>query len=337
MNRRAMIFAILIALLFSLVPILQSPVKADCPEIITPTEQVGLQGAITADSINLRSEPNTTSASLGILRRNDVVMVTGRNGIGTWAQITTSTGIVGWVGSPYVLLLNNAKFSDVPVVDEESNTAGSTSGPASGGLQGAITADSINLRSEPNTTSASLGILRSNDVVMVTGRNVDGTWAQISTSAGVVGWIGSPFVVLLQGKFSDVPVVDPNAPAAAATEEATATAEATGEATDCPPTPTGDGAATPAAEATSDASSGSVSAGLKGAITADSIHVRSEPNQNSQDLGIVRRNDVVMVVGRNEIGTWAKITTSNGVTGWLGSAYVVLLEGKFRDLPTMTQ
>jgi len=255
MNRRVLIFVTLIALLFTFAPLLQTTVRADCPETspAATAEVTGVKGAITADSIHVRSEASASSEDLGIVRRNDVVMVLGRNNESTWAQITTSAGVTGWIGSPYVVLLNNGKLNDLPVV----GAAGSES--------------------------------------------------------------------------------------AAATEEATApageaTAAATEEATPCPPTPTNGtgGAETPAANATeATTDGGNATAGLKGAITADSIRVRSEPSQTSQDLGIVRRNDVVMVIGRNSGGTWAKITTSAGVTGWVGSAYVVMLQGKYTDLPVV--
>src|SRR5437868_5967521 len=118
MNRRVLIFVVLIALLFTFVPFLRSTVRADCPET-TPaatTEATGMKGAISAASVNLRAEPATTSASLAILHANDVVRVVGRNADGTWAMVSTSAGVTGWLGSAYVVMLEG-KFSDVPVVE----------------------------------------------------------------------------------------------------------------------------------------------------------------------------------------------------------------------------
>ncbi len=302
MKRRLTIFATLIALLFSVLPILQSPVYADCGEQPTPSAPTtGLKGAITADAINVRSEPNEGSASLVVLHRNDVVMVVGRNASGTWAQVQ-SGDITGWVGSAYVTMLQG-KFNDVPVAGTTGGgetTTGNTGTGNATGLKGAITADAVNVRSEPNEGSASLVVVHKNDVVMVIGKNASGTWAQVQ-SGNVTGWIGSAYVVMLQGKFDDVPV-------AGTTTGGETTTGNTGN--------TGTGNAT----------------GLKGAITADSVVVRSEPSTSADNLATLHRNDVVLVIGKNAGGTWAQVQTGN-ITGWVGSAYVVMLQGKFDDVP----
>jgi uncharacterized protein YgiM (DUF1202 family) len=71
----------------------------------------------------------------------------------------------------------------------------------------ALVVQQINIRSGPGTSFDSIGILNTNDVVTLTGKNSRGTWLQIDYSPGPdgKGWVNSGFVKA--DKVTDLPIV----------------------------------------------------------------------------------------------------------------------------------
>lgn len=65
-------------------------------------------GKITATALNLRSNPTTSSKVLGTLSENDIVSVFSMqetsDSYGTWYQVRSANGKIGWVASKYLKL-----------------------------------------------------------------------------------------------------------------------------------------------------------------------------------------------------------------------------------------
>lgn len=142
---------------------------------------------ITTTQLNVRTEPSTASEVLGIIGANTTVQIVGKDTAENWWQITYEAGVdtKGWVTAQYVKTANKP---DVPVI------GGGGLNPQSGAT--AVVIRQINIRSGPNTTFDSLGILNANDIVNLTGKNSNGTWLQFSFPMGPEGkgWINSGFV-----------------------------------------------------------------------------------------------------------------------------------------------
>jgi len=359
MNRRVIVFAVLMGLLLSLA-MLGGTANARQPG----QAGGGVRGRVISDGLRVRSQPNNTSAQIGLLKAAAFVTVLGKNQNSTWLLIRSDTGITGWVGSPYIALTQGT-LKEVPVTSENAavgtaapggteeataaatespcpptgSTGGNTTGgntgtsgatPAAGGVRGRVISDGLRVRSEPNSTSAQIGLLRAAAFVTVLGKNDIGTWLLIRSDTGLTGWVGSAFVRLTEGSLKDVPVTDQTA---SATEEAagSATEGAAQAATPCATeaaTAAATNAATPAAGGTT-AAAGNV----RGRVISDGLRVRSQPNNTAAQVGLLKAAAFVTVIGKNQIGTWLLIRSDTDLTGWVGSAYIALTQGTLKDVP----
>ena len=109
------------------------------------------------------------------------------------------------------------------------------------------------------------------------------------------------------------PVVEPTPP-----PEQVAQAEPTPTPTPEPtPTPTPEPTATPTAEPPAEGV-------VKATINSETLNLRAGPGTNYAKLGIVRRGDVLTVIGKNENGSWIKIKANNGAEAWVNAEYVTL-------------
>jgi len=154
------------------------------PPLPQPTN-IPVQGT-TSTQLNVRSEPSTAGKVLGLITANSIVQIVGKDPGGNWWQILYEAGAdgKGWVTAQYVQTEGNL---NVPVVG---------GGTEQGSENSAVIVQQINVRSGPGTSFDSLGILNTNDVVNLTGRNRDASWLQIEFSGGPDGrgWVSSGFV-----------------------------------------------------------------------------------------------------------------------------------------------
>jgi uncharacterized protein YraI len=161
------------------------PSETSLPPSSTPTV-VPVEGT-TSTQLNVRAEPSTTSGVLGIIAVNTKVQITGTDPGGNWWQILYESGAdgKGWV---------TAQFVETTVKPEVPVIGGGEAKPNEG--DSAVVIQQLNIRSGPGTSFDSLGILNTNDVVTLTGRNRDGTWLEISFQGGPNGrgWVSSGFV-----------------------------------------------------------------------------------------------------------------------------------------------
>jgi uncharacterized protein YgiM (DUF1202 family) len=191
-------------------------------------------------------------------------------------------------------------------------------------VRGRVVSDGLRVRSQPGNTSAQIDLLKAAALVTVLGKNTAGTWLLIRTETGTTGWVGSPYIALTQGTLKDVPVVSESTAVGTAAPTAAAATEAATE-MPCPPaasTPGAETGATPAA-----------TSGLTGRVVSDGLRIRSLPSNTSAQIGLLKMSALVTVLGRNTSGTWLVVQTEDGLTGWVGSAYIALTSGQLSDIP----
>jgi uncharacterized protein YraI len=176
---------------------------------------------VTSTQVNVRSEPSTGSAVLGMIAAEMRVEITGRDPGGNWWQILYPQGTQqkGWVTAQYVVASSPDR---IPVI------GGSEAAPGEEGPL-AIVQQQINIRSGPGTGFNSLGTLNPQDVVSLTGKDPNGAWLQIDFPAGPEGkgWLNAAFVQA-QG-VEDLPII---------TEEGVVIGTGTPTLTPAPPTAT---------------------------------------------------------------------------------------------------
>src|SRR5690606_31622145 len=80
-----------------------------------------------------------------------------------------------------------------------------------------------NVRSGPDTRFEIVGQLAQGDSVLVTGRDDEGRWLQVTLDSGESGWLPL-FVLTLEGELEDIPVVDNGLATSAPEEEVTVAA-----------------------------------------------------------------------------------------------------------------
>jgi uncharacterized protein YraI len=122
-----------------------------------PAAPVANTFRVTARALNVRSGSGTSYGKIGTVRANEIVTIIGYAADGLWAQLSTG----GWVSMAYIAPINVA----VDVGDY------------------IVTATTLNVRSGPGTSSAKIGSLTNNALVMVTA--VTNGWAQIEYHGGI--------------------------------------------------------------------------------------------------------------------------------------------------------
>ena len=83
------------------------------------------------------------------------------------------------------------------------------------------------------------------------------------------------------------------------------------------PTPTTPAAPTPVPEPTS-------TPVLMAIVTADALNLRAGPGTEYDRLGLVRLDDELRVVGRNEAGDWIAVVAPGGINAWVAVEYTRL-------------
>jgi uncharacterized protein YraI len=157
---------------------------------------------MTSTQVNVRAEPSTSSAVLGILPPNTKVEITGKDPGEGWWQINYPLGQgeeqKGWVTAQYI---TTTTTPDVPSI------GGNQTNPNSGNV--AIVQQQINVRSGPGTDFNSLGTLNPQDVVGLIGKDANGVWLQIEFAAGPEGkgWVNAAFVQAQGVDLSGLPIV----------------------------------------------------------------------------------------------------------------------------------
>jgi SH3-like domain-containing protein len=108
--------------------------------ILSRKNVIEVKGRVTAGKLNIRKKPSLKSKVVGQVKRGDLLEIF--NELGDWYQIVLNKRKTAFVYKRYV-----------EIVREEKN--------------GIITANTLNVRSQPNTESQVLGKLHKNDVVNI--------------------------------------------------------------------------------------------------------------------------------------------------------------------------
>lgn len=155
-----------------------------------------IEGTTTTE-VNVRAEPSTIGANLGVVLSFSKVQIIGKEQFGKWYQIlySGSPDGKGWVAVAYVQM--NAAV-EIPVVEIESGSGYEMSG---------LVTQGINVRSGPGTTYDSLGTLIPNDIAAITGKDTSSKWIQIKfpNSPDGIGWVALEFLQV--NNLDSVPVI----------------------------------------------------------------------------------------------------------------------------------
>lgn len=119
---------------------------------------------ISSGTLNLRSEASTTSTVLDNLNKYAVIKLVEADLADGWCKVTTYDGKTGYIKQSFI--------TDMPAPAIQT-----------------VTADTLNLRSQPSTSSTKLTQLSKNDTVLILQFNVTGDWCKIQTLTGKVGFV----------------------------------------------------------------------------------------------------------------------------------------------------
>ena len=185
------------------------PTSTPLPPTAVPTA-LPVEGQTTTE-VNVRAEPSTASASLGVVAPFYTVQVVGKDASGKWFQVlySASPNGVGWVRADFVQV---AAEAEIPVWEVEAGS----------GVVRGVVIRGVNVRSGPGGDFGSLGLLNEFDVVSILGRDGSGGWMQIqyAGSPDGLGWVAADYLDVDDAGV--LPVVGEPIPSAVVTEAGSA-------------------------------------------------------------------------------------------------------------------
>lgn len=152
------------------------------PPTLAPTAMP--QEGTTTSQVNVRGEPSTAGAPLGMIGPDTRVQVLGKDPSGNWVQILYKQGSdgKGWLTAQYV---NVKDMNSIPVI-----------GGVDGSGPSGVIIQQVNVRTGPGTDSNTVGILNPKDIVSLVGKDPNGAWLQIQFANGPdgKGWVNTAYV-----------------------------------------------------------------------------------------------------------------------------------------------
>ncbi len=145
---------------------IQTIALADPGDSSTLTSRSAITGTVTADVLNVRSNPNTSSSVIGSLKQNTTISIIEMNN--GWYKISYNNS-TGWVSGEYVNVNN-------------SSTTTST---------GTVNADSLNVRAGASTSNKIIGSLSNGSKVEIL--STSNGWHQIKFNGGT-GFVSADFI-----------------------------------------------------------------------------------------------------------------------------------------------
>lgn len=304
--------------------------------LLLPMKEAGAESAgqklrIGTDSLNVRTGPGLSYASLGMAARDETYTILNQEG--DWYQIDFESGQKGWVANWLVVL-------------ETENTQEKEKQVKSGGGQTvSINADGLRVRGGPSTDHRVVGVVSKGKEYKVVSTDQD--WLKITTEYGNV-WVHKDFVqvngptqetssssneekktVIKQGVITGNSLnvrtsPDTNSEVIGKLNSGTTVDILSQENTWTEITFQGQNAWI---------SSQYIQAGKKqekqekqqetndnGTITASSLNVREKPSLNGNIIGSVSQGDNFHIL--KEENNWMNIELPNGTNGWVASWYV---------------
>ncbi len=177
----------------------QNPPLAPGGGTYIPPSPTGVNATVVnASALNVRNGPGVGyDVIIGILA-NQTYPVQGRVADNSWLQLNVN-GVVGWSSADYLAVTGN--LGSVPVGG--GNVGTPPTGPTGVRVR---TYAYVRVRSAPSTDSQIIDNLTFGSEVDVVGRTGDNTWLQVTYGGSVTGWIYSPYVRIISGALSNVPV-----------------------------------------------------------------------------------------------------------------------------------
>jgi uncharacterized protein YraI len=170
------------------------------PPTITPT--IEPLDATANAQVNVRTGPDQSKTSLGLIDFGTKVQIIGKDASGKWWRIVypAAPSGVGWVTAAFITFSGDA--DKVPVVEPADSEPAAPSGDATAAAtptpkaRNSTVTQTINVRSGPATSYTSLGTIEVNTTVTLTGRNEINTWVQIEFAAGPdgKGWVAALYL-----------------------------------------------------------------------------------------------------------------------------------------------
>lgn len=190
-------------------PATEAPAESAPVEAAAVVEGTGTPATVLTDKLNLRTGPGSNYKALAQLALNSNVLIEGRNSVGNWVLINTTSGR-GWVASRYIgWQTSETPLENLPVTGEiigqsaepvvaqaAPETAADAAVPAGSG--GKVIAASLNVRISANRTGTQVGSLARGTVVAVEGRNQVGDWVLVNNGT-IRGWVSTRFIDFDEG------------------------------------------------------------------------------------------------------------------------------------------
>ncbi|WP_169891120.1 SH3 domain-containing protein [Litchfieldia alkalitelluris] len=158
--------------------------KSTTPSSSTPSDNNSgtvRTGKITANAVNVRSQPNLSGKILGKVNNGDSVTVT--NEKESWYEIKFNK-TKAWVYRDYVKIqsTNTKPNNNTPSTPEPSTQSGT----------GIVTASSLNVRENNTLNGAIIGSLKKGDSVTILSES--NKWFEVKLTNGKTGWVAGWFI-----------------------------------------------------------------------------------------------------------------------------------------------
>ena len=138
---------------------------------ITSFAEESVRGVVVANGVNIRSDASIESSVVSSLKLGEYVDIIDSND--EWYNIQLGDGKTGWVYSDLIVPIN----PDSDLI-----------------RRGTVRGDLLNVREEPNTTSAILAKLSNGDEITIVEQS--GDWFKISITDELKGWVHTDFIVI---------------------------------------------------------------------------------------------------------------------------------------------
>ncbi len=145
-------------------------------------------GTVPGARLNMRQGPAVTFDIIRVLAQGETVTVLGRNAAATWAKVSASNNVQGWVYAP--LLQMSVPVASLPIVTGEASLPASSVPLAM--VSNAIY--TLNVRSGPGITFEPITTISRGQIVELLGRDSSSAWLKIRTQSNVEGWSSARYL-----------------------------------------------------------------------------------------------------------------------------------------------
>jgi uncharacterized protein YraI len=167
---------------------------------VVPPSPTGVAAVVNTGALNVRNGPGIIYDILTRVYDGQTLALLARSPDNIWARVTTFSGVTGWVNAFYIRI-TAGNFQTLPV---QGPPAGPPPAPVPVGVRGKLTSG-LRFRTGPDTNYPQIGTIEWGSIVDIVGRNAARTWLQVQF-AGQTGWIYAPYVLIVAGNLTIVPV-----------------------------------------------------------------------------------------------------------------------------------